>query len=316
MGAAPLAVLSRMRKEKGFGIVAEMDSAINRTEMFSPDVKPESVYSYLAMAGYLKTVRQNGLGPSKKPLCLFSMVNKEIASAFDSLAERAKRIGLASSSAMDAIYARDEMRSKDNIEALLAGFSMDKTWELKNDPSSRHDRYRDLIAAYLLTPEMAMSTGSPKGFGLTDIFYPASKGNPPVIIEVKSTIDPESDLCALARTALEQIEEKRYADGPDPKDAVPVGIGIRMKTVEVAFRRFHQSRLSLLFMMATAATAIATMAAKAIAIAMSAFPPRSASTLSPNPESSQDFASAFSQWTAASTFRNAVLSPEGAFPWA
>ena len=237
LGAEPLAVLKAMREDLGFSVCAEMDQRIDHAELFSPNVKPNSVYSYLAMAGYLKASRLDEIGPGTRPMCRFGMVNREIAPAFDSLVERAERIGMYSGSAMDAVYARDPTRSKTSIEALLAGFKMDSTWKLEDSPVERHNRYRDLIAAYLLSPDMAMSTESPKGYGLTDIFYPGFRGKPPVIVEVKSTIDPHADLKSLAKEALDQIDDRRYADEPGTEGAVRVGIGVRMKTIEVAFQR-------------------------------------------------------------------------------
>ena len=64
-------------------------------------------------------------------------------------------------------------------------------------------------------------------------------GHPAVIVEVKTTVDRDGDLKSLAAEALEQIDGKRYADEPGTKDAIRMGIGARMKTVEVAFERFR-----------------------------------------------------------------------------
>ena len=65
---------------------------------------------------------------------------------------------------------------------------------------------------------------------------------------------------------------------------------------------------------ATMTTIAAATTANAAANRRVASTPRSASTASPKPESSQDLASADWQWTVASTFKNAVLSPSGAPP--
>ncbi len=89
--------------------------------------------------------------------------------------------------------------------------------------------------AYLVTPNIFAKEEVRKGLGIADIFIPPIAGHPAVIIEVKTTIDDDKNLVSLSQEALAQIVRKRYADEPGSEDAICVGIGIRMKTVEVSF---------------------------------------------------------------------------------
>ncbi|MBR2255323.1 MAG: hypothetical protein IJ856_05900 [Candidatus Methanomethylophilaceae archaeon] len=70
---------------------------------------------------------------------------------------------------------------------------------------------------------------------MSDIFFPGKNGKRPVIIEVKSTVDPNKGLMTLAKEALMQVDDRSYAGEPGAFDAVTVGIGIRMEAAEVAF---------------------------------------------------------------------------------
>jgi hypothetical protein len=211
-----------------------IDTTISYAEILRPGVKASSVYSYLAMAGYLKTVEM-GIAEGKS-LCRISRVNKEVSYAFGSLIERASEVERLTKDVLSDVYGRDAASLGSDIEALLSGLSMDRTWMQDADPTARHNMYRDVIMAYLMTPEVLARSETPKGYGKTDIFIPRSGGDPPVVIEIKTTVDPRKDLDSLASEGLEQIRTRRYADEPGIEDAICIGIGIRMKTVRVAFR--------------------------------------------------------------------------------
>ncbi len=233
MGAEPLSSLKNLYMEKGSVIKTPLDTRIAYSDVLSPVVKPSVVYSYLAMTGYLKAI-DTGDQADGYPLCDVSMVNKEISLAFKALVEKAEENEKEAIAVMDSIYSKDPVVLKTNLELMLKGLCMDRSWSELN-PSSRHNRYRDVIMAYLMTPELAAQTEASKGYGLTDIFFKGSKGRPPVIIEVKTTMDPKESLQSLAKTAVEQIEARRYAKDPDSKDAICVGLGICQKTVEAVF---------------------------------------------------------------------------------
>lgn len=233
MGAEPLSSLKDLYKNKGSAIRTPLDIRISYSDVLSPVVKPSVVYSYLAMTGYLKAV-DTGDQVDGCPLCEVGMVNEEVSFAFKALVKKAEENEKEAIAVMDSIYSRNPAVLKTNLELMLEGLCMDRSWSDLN-PSARHNRYRDVIMAYLMTPELVAKTEVPKGYGLTDIFFEGSNCRPPVIIEVKTTMDPKESLQSLAGTAVEQIEVKRYAKDPDSVDAICVGLGICQRTVEVMF---------------------------------------------------------------------------------
>ncbi len=241
MGAEPLSSLKGLYENKGSSIRTVLDTRISYADVLSPVVKPSVVYSYLAMSGDLKAVK-TGSQSKGLPVCDVSMVNLEVSLAFEDLVKKAEEVERVAAKAMDSIYGKDPSELKENLNRMLNGLCMDRSWK-DLDPVSRHNRYRDVIMAYLMTPELTAKAEIPKGYGLTDIFFEGSKDRPPVIIEVKTTTDRHADLRSLADTALAQIDAKMYAEDPDSADAICVGIGIRQKKAEVAFSPQNGSKV-------------------------------------------------------------------------
>ncbi len=233
MGAEALTALRGLYENKGSSFETVLDTRISYSDVLSPTVKPSVVYSYLAMAGYLKAER-TGAQKDGFPVCRISMVNYEVSIAFMSLVERSAEVDRRASAVMDSIYSGNDSTLEDFLESMLNGLCLDVSWS-RLDPVSRHNRYRDVIMAYLMTPELSARAEMPKGYGFADIFFAKDGDRPAVIIEVKTTDDPQMDLSVLAEKALAQIDRKRYAEDPDSIGAVCVGLGIRQKSVEVAF---------------------------------------------------------------------------------
>lgn len=233
MGAEPLSSLKGLYENKGSSIRTELDTRISYSDILFPVVKPSVVYSYLAMSGYLKAVK-TGSQSKGLPVCDVSMVNLEVSLAFEDLVKKSEEVEKIAARAMDSIYRKDPSELRENLKRMLNGLCMDRSWT-ELDPVSRHNRYRDVIMAYLMTPELTAKAEIPKGYGLTDIFFEGSKDRPPVIIEVKTTSDHHADLHSLANTALSQIDAKKYAEDPDSTGAICVGIGICHKKVEAVF---------------------------------------------------------------------------------
>ncbi|MBR2254877.1 MAG: AAA family ATPase [Candidatus Methanomethylophilaceae archaeon] len=234
MGSRSLMSLRNLYEHPESMMESPIDNRISYSDMISPAVNPYEVYSYLAMAGYLKTIR-TGKMIDVMPVCKIGMVNREVSEAFISLVKKADEVETRVREAMDAVYQTDAPLLKADLESVLSGIAMDESWRLKENPSLRHNRYRDVIMAYLMTPDMVSAEEIPKGYGNTDIFFPASGGKPPVVMEIKTTVDERKNLIALAEEGLDQIRIKRYADEPGMRDAILVGVGIWMKTVEVVF---------------------------------------------------------------------------------
>ncbi len=218
---------------EGSSFETVLDTCISYPDVISPAVKPSVVYSYLAMAGYLKAVC-TGSYEDGYPVCRVSIVNKEISTAFKKLIDRATKIEKRTADVMKSIYDKDTKALNEYLESMLLGLCLDASWS-RLDPTSRHDRYRDIIMAYLMTPSQCARSEIPKGYGNADIFFEGRNGRPPVIIEVKTTDDPDMDLESLAQKALAQIDKKRYAKDPDSTGAICVGLGIRQKSVKAAF---------------------------------------------------------------------------------
>ena len=236
MGSKSLATLKGLYENKGSVLLSPIDGNITYSEVMSPSVNPSVVYSYLAMTGYLKVVRTGKLDDGIS-VYEVGMVNEEISLAFKALVGRATEIEKRVDDAVEAIYSKNPATAITNLESMLIGLKMDKNWSQDENPTERHNRYRDVIMAYLITPELQAHEEIPKGYGLTDIFFSRTKDRPPIIIEIKTTVDPRKSLKSLAKEALKQIDTKRYADEPGMEDAILVGIAIREKKVEVAFGR-------------------------------------------------------------------------------
>ena len=234
MGAEPLSSLKWLYEADGRKIRTTINTRITYVDVLHPSIDPSAIYSYLAMTGYLKAVRTgkqiNGL-----PECEVGIVNLEVSFAFRSLVDRATRVENRAITTMDSIYTRNGTVLKSQLESMLSGITMDHTWSQDEDPTAIHNRYRDLIMAYLVTPGSMARTEIPKGYGSTDIFFERTLTHPPVIIEVKTTVDTGRKLDSLADEALRQINVRCYSKDPDTMDAICVGIAIRQKTVEVKF---------------------------------------------------------------------------------
>jgi len=61
------------------------------SDLFSDSIDPSLIYSYLALAGYLRAERTGRKDPgTEEPICRIGMVNREIRRAFEVLVDRAK----------------------------------------------------------------------------------------------------------------------------------------------------------------------------------------------------------------------------------
>lgn len=232
MGAETLTALRGLYENKGSSFETVLDTRISYTDVLSPTVEPSVVYSYLAMAGYLKAERTSSQEDGF-PVCRVSMVNNEVSIAFKSLVEKSVETDRRASAVMDSIYDGDASKLEDFLESMLNGLCLDVSWS-RLDSLARHDRYRDVIMAYLMTPELIARAEIPKGYGVSDIFFERDGDRLPVIIEVKTTADPDADLSDLADKALAQINRHKYDKDPDSIGAVCVGLGIRQKSVKAA----------------------------------------------------------------------------------
>ena len=235
MGHGILQNLKEMSEGKRT-IESPIDTAVAYPDVLRPNADPSLIYSYLAMSGYLKTVdTMDQVGG--KSLCTVSMVNKEASYAFETIVKRAKDLDEYVQMAVDAIYDDEPRVLEKNLESMLSGLAMDKDWVKAANDTELHNKYRDVFMAYLMDPLHTAKEEQPFGIGRTGICFPGSDRFRPIIIEVKSTRKEGTDLHALAKEGLKQIESKGYSKQQGMRDAIRVGIGVWMKTVEVAIEK-------------------------------------------------------------------------------
>ena len=227
MSAESLFLLLGLYESEGSFFETVLDTGVTYPDVLSPVAKPSAVCSYLAMAGYLKAVR-TGSEEDGIPVCRVSIANREVSTAFKKLMSRAKEIEMEVVYVMDSICRKDASDLEESLASMLIGPCQDADW-------SKQNKYRDIIMAYLMTPGLSTHAEMPKGYGNTGIFFEGHDGHLPIIIEVKTTNDPDMDLGSLAQKALAQIDRKRYSKDPDSEGAICVGLGIRQKSVKVAF---------------------------------------------------------------------------------
>ena len=236
MGTEALITLKNLYQNPGSTIRTPIDMGVVYADAISAPADPSVTYSFLAMAGYLNATYIRNMDDGI-PECDVSIVNREVSFAFKSLLERATYAGRVAVSAMDAVYSCNPALLGRYLTEMLEGISMDRTWSQDEDPTLRHNKYRDIIMAYLVTPDSVAREELPKGYGRTDIFFERSGDNPPVVMEIKTTVDRTRDLGSLAEEALGQIDLKGYADEPGAQDAIRVGVAVRQKTAEVRISR-------------------------------------------------------------------------------
>ncbi|MBR2255716.1 MAG: AAA family ATPase, partial [Candidatus Methanomethylophilaceae archaeon] len=232
LGPGPLMSLMGMY-ERGEVVESPINVRVDYADVLSPKAEPSTVYSYLAMAGCLKTVRTGGQEDGI-PVCKVGMVNKEVSKAFASLVRRAKeakvrvRVDLPSH-----LYAGDQDGLRDDFQFILADAAMDLTWdEGSSDPKvskHAHELYKNTINGAIRASGLVSSTEVPKGFGICDIFIPPADGKPAVVIEIKTSKAAwPSD---LADDAFLQILDKGYVSQPLDGGAIWIAVGIRVKEV-------------------------------------------------------------------------------------
>ena len=203
-------------------------------DLVSHDSDGSFMLSYLLMSGYL-TAEAVEWAENNDPVCDVRIPDEEVRSFFMTVRDRVSNARRMSQSLVASIYGKDALSLKVSLQKLLGVVRLDGSWRLVGKDRERHEKYRDLISTDLLLAGLDVDTEVSKGFGIADIYIPPSNGKPPVIIEVKTTSDPEKDLMKLARQALKQISDNEYSKEPMDAGAIAVGIGLHMKNVDVAF---------------------------------------------------------------------------------
>ena len=209
---------------------------ISYPDLFSENADPSLAYSYLTMAGYLRADPTGDRLDSEDEIYEVGMVNREISPAFKSLVSRAvNRQEEIRVSLKKHILSRDAGAIRDDIQFILGGCAMDKTWQDGKSSVEHnrlvHDRYKDAISGAFRASGMDASEEIPKGFGKCDIFVPRHGGTPAIAVEIKtSSVDTPLESARLAR---DQVAMMGYAAEPLDGKVVWVALGISGKRAAV-----------------------------------------------------------------------------------
>ena len=166
---------------------------------------PYSIYSFLLVAGYLKIAN---IYPQSDGnfMCDVAIPNKEITFVYEKeVLNRTNQNSLAISISQ-AIFSKDTQK----LQALLEDFMVKSISSIDGaNEGFYHGMMLGLCA--ILGNRYKIRSNRESGLGRFDIqLMPLTKGMPGFIFEFKHTKDEHTDLSALADSALQQIETKKY----------------------------------------------------------------------------------------------------------
>ena len=206
------------------------------TGVIYPQIKsnPSTVYSFLLVAGYLKVVKSD-LSFSGGYMCEVALPNKEIALVYNNEILQKLNPIIPQSTAVaiqEAIYSGNaDMLQKQIGKLLLQSVSFYDT--------AGENFYHGLVLGLcaILDNRYYISSNRESGEGRYDIqLMPRSKDMPGVLIELKA--DKESkDLKALANSALQQINSRKYAAEMQSRGIEKIfryGVAFSGKSVEIS----------------------------------------------------------------------------------
>lgn len=188
-------------------LCGEKIAAYIDTSVIYPEVQnnPYSVYSFLLVAGYLKVAN---IYPQSDGnfMCDVAIPNKEITFVYEKeVLNRTNQNSLAISISQ-AIFSKDTQK----LQALLEDFMVKSISSIdRANEGFYHGMMLGLCA--ILGNRYKIRSNRESGLGRFDIqLMPLTKGMPGFIFEFKHTKDEHTDLSALADSALQQIEAKKY----------------------------------------------------------------------------------------------------------
>lgn len=206
------------------------------TGVIYPQIKsnPSTVYSFLLVAGYLKVVKSD-LSFSCGYMCEVALPNKEIALVYNNEILQKLNPIIPQSTAVaiqEVIYSGNaDMLQKQIGKLLLQSVSFYDT--------AGENFYHGLVLGLcaILDNRYYISSNRESGEGRYDIqLMPRSKDMPGVLIELKA--DKESkDLKALANSALQQINSRKYAAEMQSRGIEKIfryGVAFSGKSVEIS----------------------------------------------------------------------------------
>lgn len=206
------------------------------TGVIYPEVQnnPYSIYSFLLVAGYLKVAN---IYPQSDGnfMCDVAIPNKEITFVYEKeVLNRTNQNSLAISISQ-AVFSKDTQK----LQTLLEDFMVKSISSIDGaNESFYHGMMLGLCA--ILGNRYKIRSNRESGLGRFDIqLMPLTKGMPGFIFEFKHTKDEHIDLSALADSALQQIEAKKY--DTELRDngvtsIISIGIAFRGKSAVVKRR--------------------------------------------------------------------------------
>lgn len=203
------------------------------TGVIYPEVQnnPYSIYSFLLVAGYLKVAN---IYPQSDGnfMCDVAIPNKEITFVYEKeILNRTNQNSLAISISQ-AIFSKDTQK----LQALLEDFMVKSISSIDGaNEGFYHGMMLGLCA--ILGNRYKIRSNRESGLGRFDIqLMPLTKGMPGFIFEFKHTKDEHTDLSALADSALQQIEAKKYDTelrDNGVNSIISIGIAFRGKSAVV-----------------------------------------------------------------------------------
>lgn len=214
-------------------LCGEKIAAYIDTGVIYPEVQnnPYSIYSFLLVAGYLKVAN---IYPQSDGnfMCDVAIPNKEITFVYEKeVLNRTNQNSLAISISQ-AIFSKDTQK----LQALLEDFMVKSISSIDGaNEGFYHGMMLGLCA--ILGNRYKIRSNRESGLGRFDIqLMPLTKGMPGFIFEFKHTKDEHTDLSALADSALQQIEVKKYDTelrDNGVNSIISIGIAFRGKSAVV-----------------------------------------------------------------------------------
>ena len=214
-------------------LCGEKIAAYIDTGVIYPEVQnnPYSIYSFLLVAGYLKVAN---IYPQSDGnfMCDVAIPNKEITFVYEKeVLNRTNQNSLAISISQ-AIFSKDTQK----LQALLEDFMVTSISSIDGaNEGFYHGMMLGLCA--ILGNRYKIRSNRESGLGRFDIqLMPLTKGMPGFIFEFKHTKDEHTDLSALADSALQQIEAKKYDTelrDNSVNSIISIGIAFRGKSAVV-----------------------------------------------------------------------------------
>lgn len=214
-------------------LCGEKIAAYIDTGVIYPEVQnnPYSIYSFLLVAGYLKVAN---IYPQSDGnfMCDVAIPNKEITFVYEKeVLNRTNQNSLAISISQ-AIFSKDTQK----LQSLLEDFMVKSISSIDGaNEGFYHGMTLGLCA--ILGNRYKIRSNRESGLGRFDIqLMPLTKGMPGFIFEFKHTKDEHTDLSALADSALQQIETKKYDTelrDNGVNSIISIGIAFRGKSAVV-----------------------------------------------------------------------------------